>query len=174
MEHENKLINGICKLAGSALNTAVNAKNDLSELIKHQVESFIRSMNFVTKEEFEALKKTVVALKKDKGEEFDKEIKIENNAKNHNVGQNKIHTNNKTEKKQFDTQPKTNNTKNTKNAATKTTSIQSDKNSEQAKLSEVAKKETNIKESLGNKNKIVEQKPKYKVKPEVKNKDNEQ
>ena len=63
MENENKLISGICKLAGSAFNTAVSAKNDLSELIKHQVESYIRGMNFVTKGEFDALKSVVLDLR---------------------------------------------------------------------------------------------------------------
>ncbi len=65
MENENKLINSICKLAGSALNTAVNAKNDLSELIKQQIENFVRGMNFVSKEEFDSLKKTVLDLQEE-------------------------------------------------------------------------------------------------------------
>ena len=58
----------LAKLAGSAFAGAVNVKNDLSEYIKNQVESCFKKMNFVTREEFEVVKKIAMdnslALKK--------------------------------------------------------------------------------------------------------------
>lgn len=57
MEKDNKILQDISKLASSAFVTVVNAKNDLSQYIKYQIESFIKSMDFISREEFEVVKK---------------------------------------------------------------------------------------------------------------------
>lgn len=68
MEKDNKIMDDLAKLAGSAFAGAVNMKNDLSEYIKNQVESCLKKMNFITREEFEVVEKMAmdnsIALKK--------------------------------------------------------------------------------------------------------------
>jgi len=57
MSKDDNIFNDIAKLANSALATTSNMKNELTKLIKHQIESFIKSMDFVKREEFEVVKK---------------------------------------------------------------------------------------------------------------------
>ena len=57
MTQDNKLFQDIYKLANSAIASAANVKSELSHLIKLQIEMLLKNMNFVTKEEFEIVKK---------------------------------------------------------------------------------------------------------------------
>lgn len=57
MKKDNKILDDLAKLAGSTFTGAVNVKNEISEYITTQIEIFIKKMNFVTKEEFEVVKK---------------------------------------------------------------------------------------------------------------------
>ena len=59
MKKDNKIIDDLVKLAGSTFSGVVDMKNDLSEYIKKQIESWGKKMNFITREEFEVLKKLV-------------------------------------------------------------------------------------------------------------------
>ena len=47
------------KIAGSAFSTASNIKNDVVDIVKHQVEVFVKKMNFITREEFNVVKKLI-------------------------------------------------------------------------------------------------------------------
>ena len=57
MKKDNKILDDLAKLAGSTFTGAVNAKNEISEYIAQQIEKFIKKMNFVTREEFDVVKK---------------------------------------------------------------------------------------------------------------------
>lgn len=57
MKKDNKILDDLAKLAGSTLTGVVNMKNEISEYINHQIEKFIKNMNFVTREEFDVVKK---------------------------------------------------------------------------------------------------------------------
>ena len=57
MKKDNKILDDLAKLAGSTLTGAVNAKNEISEYITQQIEKLIKKMNFVTREEFDVVKK---------------------------------------------------------------------------------------------------------------------
>lgn len=63
MTKNNKIFDDVSKLANSALTSALNVKNELYNYIKQQVEILIKKMNFVTREEFNKVKKTVMANK---------------------------------------------------------------------------------------------------------------
>ncbi|WHQ46410.1 MAG: accessory factor UbiK family protein [Candidatus Midichloria sp.] len=53
----NNLFADIAKLANSALATIANMKDELTKFVKYQIESFIKGMDFVKREEFEVVKK---------------------------------------------------------------------------------------------------------------------
>lgn len=55
----NKILQDLSRLANSALSTALQAKNDMANMIRHHVESFIKKMNFITKREHDVMKKMV-------------------------------------------------------------------------------------------------------------------
>ena len=57
MTQDNKLFQDISRLANSAISGAANVKNELSNFIKLQIEMLLKNMNFVTREEFEIVKK---------------------------------------------------------------------------------------------------------------------
>jgi BMFP domain-containing protein YqiC len=60
MEKDNgKLLHDLSRMASSAVSTAMQAKNDWARVIKQNVETFIRRMNFVTKKEHDVVKKMV-------------------------------------------------------------------------------------------------------------------
>ena len=60
MSKDHNMFSDMAKLANSALATTANMKNEMTKFIKGQIESFIKSMNFVEKKEFDVLKKMVV------------------------------------------------------------------------------------------------------------------
>ena len=57
MKQNNRIIDDIARLASSTFTGAVNVKNELSEYITQQIEKLIKKMNFVTREEFDVIKK---------------------------------------------------------------------------------------------------------------------
>ena len=57
MKKDNKILDDLAKLAGSTFTGAVNVKNEIAEYITQQIEKFIKKMNFVTREEFDVVKK---------------------------------------------------------------------------------------------------------------------
>lgn len=64
------------KLAGSAFSSAVQAKDSLIEFIKEHVDSFMSSKNMVSRDEFEALKETVMKLQKENSKKTTKKKEI--------------------------------------------------------------------------------------------------
>ena len=57
MKQNNRIIDDIARLASSTFTGAVNVKNELSEYITQQIEKLMKKMNFVTREEFDVIKK---------------------------------------------------------------------------------------------------------------------
>ncbi len=57
MKKNNKILDDLAKLAGSTFTGAVNVKNEIAEYITQQIEKLIKKMNFVTREEFDVVKK---------------------------------------------------------------------------------------------------------------------
>lgn len=65
MPKNNKIFNDISKVASSTMATMVNIKNDLATYISHQIKSALKSMDFVSKNDFQALKKSVENMNTD-------------------------------------------------------------------------------------------------------------
>jgi hypothetical protein len=57
MKKDNKILDDLAKLAGSTFTSAVNVKNEIAEYITQQIEKLMKKMNFVTREEFDVVKK---------------------------------------------------------------------------------------------------------------------
>ena len=57
MKKDNKILDDLAKLAGSTFTGAVNVNNEIAEYITQQIEKLIKKMNFVTREEFDVVKK---------------------------------------------------------------------------------------------------------------------
>lgn len=62
MTKNNKILHDLSKVASSTVATMVNIKNDLATYIKHQVKVALKNMDFVSKQDFQALKKSVEAI----------------------------------------------------------------------------------------------------------------
>lgn len=62
MTKNNKILHDLSKVASSTVATMVNIKNDLATYIKHQVKVALKNMDFVSKNDFQALKKSVEAI----------------------------------------------------------------------------------------------------------------
>lgn len=61
MKQDKKILHDISKLASSAFSSAAGAKREFSAYIHGQIEEFLRGMNFVRREEFEALHKLTLS-----------------------------------------------------------------------------------------------------------------
>lgn len=62
MPKNNKILNDLSKMASSTVATMVNIKNDLSTYVHNQVKASLKGMDFATRSEINALKKTIVEL----------------------------------------------------------------------------------------------------------------
>lgn len=73
MTNDKKILDDISKLASSTFSTMVNMKNEISNIVRDHVKSTLKGMDFVTRSEFNALKKQVqhasVESKKQFGED---------------------------------------------------------------------------------------------------------
>jgi BMFP domain-containing protein YqiC len=86
MAQDNKLFQDLGKLASSAMSTAANAKNELTSFVKLQIEMFMKSMNFVTKEEFEVVKKLAEKNSMDLKKILSEKEPIKAKTKPHSIG----------------------------------------------------------------------------------------
>ncbi|AIF80881.1 hypothetical protein I862_01590 [endosymbiont of Acanthamoeba sp. UWC8] len=64
MKKDNKFFEDFSKLASSAFASAATMRRELSDYVRQYVESFVKKMDFVTKDELEVVKK--IALQTDK------------------------------------------------------------------------------------------------------------
>jgi|GEM_PF-1006575 len=64
MKQNKRILQDISKIASSAFSSAAGVKRDITSYIHSQMEEFLRGMNFVRREEFEALHKLALDNKK--------------------------------------------------------------------------------------------------------------
>ncbi len=64
MKKDNKFFEDFSKFAGSAFASAATMRREFTSYIRQSVESFIKNMDFVTRDELEVVKK--IALQTDK------------------------------------------------------------------------------------------------------------
>ncbi|HIJ37484.1 MAG TPA: accessory factor UbiK family protein [Rhodospirillaceae bacterium] len=55
MQTDNRLFDDLARMASGALNAVTGLKTEAETLVRQQLESFVSSMNLVTREEFEAV-----------------------------------------------------------------------------------------------------------------------
>lgn len=65
MPKNKSIFEDINKLASSTFTTMVNLKNEVSQMVKDQMKTSIKSMDFVSKSDFDALKKVVNNMDKE-------------------------------------------------------------------------------------------------------------
>jgi len=65
MNKDNKFFDDISKIASSAFATAANIKREIGSYVKDHVEALVKKMNFVTKDEFDVLRKITSKAKQD-------------------------------------------------------------------------------------------------------------
>lgn len=56
MQTENRLFDDLSRMAGGALNMLTGFKAEMEQMIKSQMESWLSTMNLVTREEFETVR----------------------------------------------------------------------------------------------------------------------
>ena len=100
MKKDNKIFSDFAKLTGSVLNTAINAKREIGQIISEQVSKILKNHDFVSREEFEVLKKIALKTKTD-FESFsqgstEKPISTSNDDKSKSLKTNKKTTSTKT------------------------------------------------------------------------------
>ena len=60
MQTRNRLFDDLAKVATSAAGTVTGMKDELEQIIRQRVESFLENMNLVTREEFEVTHAMIV------------------------------------------------------------------------------------------------------------------
>lgn len=70
MTKDKKIFDDISKLANSTFATMVNMKNEVSNMVRDHVKSTLKSMDFVTRSEFNALKKQVLHVSGESNKQF--------------------------------------------------------------------------------------------------------
>ncbi len=75
MQTRNKFFDDIAKVATSAAGTLTGMKGEIEHIVRHKVESFINSMNLVTREEFEVAS-AMIAKARENQEKLEKKVKV--------------------------------------------------------------------------------------------------
>jgi BMFP domain-containing protein YqiC len=56
MQTENRLFDDFARMAGGALNVLTGFKTEIEQIVRQQMESWLSSMNLVTREEFDTVR----------------------------------------------------------------------------------------------------------------------
>jgi BMFP domain-containing protein YqiC len=75
MQTRNRFFDDIAKVATSAAGTLTGMKGEIEHIVRHKVESFINSMNLVTREEFEVAS-AMIAKARENQEKLEKKVKV--------------------------------------------------------------------------------------------------
>jgi len=75
MQTRNKFFDDIAKVATSAAGTLTGMKGEIEHIVRHKVESFINSMNLVTREEFEVAS-AMIAKARENQEKLERKVKV--------------------------------------------------------------------------------------------------
>ena len=73
MQTRNRFFDDLAKVANSAAGTVAGMKEEVEQLVRNRVESFIDGMNLVTREEFEVAR-AMAAKARDEQEKLEKRI----------------------------------------------------------------------------------------------------
>lgn len=65
MPKNKSIFDDISKMASSTFSTMVNLKNEISDMVRDQIKASLKGMDFVSKSDYEALKKVVNNLDKE-------------------------------------------------------------------------------------------------------------
>ena len=71
----NRFFDDIAKVATSAAGTLTGMKGEIEHIVRHKVESFINSMNLVTREEFEVAS-AMIAKARENQEKLERKVKV--------------------------------------------------------------------------------------------------
>jgi BMFP domain-containing protein YqiC len=63
MTNDKKFLDDVSKIATSTFASMVNMKNEFSNIVKEQIKSTLKGMDFVTRNEFNALKRLTSEIK---------------------------------------------------------------------------------------------------------------
>ena len=63
MTNDKKFLDDVSKIATSTFASMVNMKNEFSSIVKEQIKSTLKGMDFVTRNEFNALKRLTSEIK---------------------------------------------------------------------------------------------------------------
>ena len=81
MQTRNRFFDDLAKVANSAAGTVAGMKDEVEQMVRGRVETFIGSMNLVTREEFEVAR-AMAAKARDEQEKLEKRIvELEANLK---------------------------------------------------------------------------------------------
>lgn len=75
MQTRNRFFDDIAKVATSAAGTLTGMKGEIEHIVRHKVESFINSMNLVTREEFEVAR-AMISKARENQEKLEKKVKV--------------------------------------------------------------------------------------------------
>ena len=75
MQTRNRFFDDIAKVATSAAGTLTGMKGEIEHIVRHKVESFINSMNLVTREEFEVAS-AMIAKARENQKKKKKKVKV--------------------------------------------------------------------------------------------------
>ena len=87
MQTRNKFFDDIARVATSAAGTLTGMKGEIEHLVRHKVETFINSMNLVTREEFEVAN-AMISKARENQEKLEKKIKVLENKINNRTTKN--------------------------------------------------------------------------------------
>jgi BMFP domain-containing protein YqiC len=73
MQTRNRFFDDLAKVANSAAGTVAGMKDEVEQMVRHRVESFIGNMNLVTREEFEVAR-AMAAKAREEQEKLEKRI----------------------------------------------------------------------------------------------------
>jgi BMFP domain-containing protein YqiC len=73
MQTRNRFFDDLAKVANSAAGTVAGMKDEVEQMVRHRVESFIGNMNLVTREEFEVAR-AIAAKAREEQEKLEKRI----------------------------------------------------------------------------------------------------
>jgi len=73
MQTRNRFFDDLAKVANSAAGTVAGMKDEVEQMVRNRVESFIDGMNLVTREEFEVAR-AMAAKARDEQERLEKRI----------------------------------------------------------------------------------------------------
>lgn len=80
MQTRNKLFDDAARLAGGAAGTLAGIRREIEALVRQQMERVLSSMDFVTRDEFEAVREMAITARKEQEALAERLAMLENKA----------------------------------------------------------------------------------------------